>query len=308
MDKTNRILFKQPDLKRLIDEFTVVDMHMHTKHSDGINSAKQIAAKAKEMGIGVAITDHNEIKGAVEIEKYNDLLTIPGIEATSREGTHLLVYFYEIEQLKEFFKDHVKPFMGNDLMSPLSLEMEELIKRARKFKTVIIAPHPYAVTYTGICNAHFSDDRLCQVLDKIDGVEVINSENVKKWNLKSAVLGFNLDKCITGGSDGHTLFHLGKVVSYAKCENTRKAFLDAVKKKQNKVIGKEIDILRKVTVNSFKLKTTLKNYPDVIEKNLHYNLTFLNSKRRKLTAKMKKLRYQMGFNNSSNNSSNNNNQ
>ena len=35
----------------------------------------------------------------------------------------------------------------------------------------------------------------------VDGVEVINSENLNRWNMKSTVLGFNLSKIITGGSD-----------------------------------------------------------------------------------------------------------
>ena len=56
-----------------------------------------------ELGIGIAITDHNEIKGAVAIDEYKDLLTIPGIEITSAEGSHLLVYFYNINELKIFF-------------------------------------------------------------------------------------------------------------------------------------------------------------------------------------------------------------
>jgi hypothetical protein len=96
----------------------------------------------------------------------------------------------------------------------------------------------------------------------VDGVEVINSSNLKKWNLRCALLGFNLDKAITGGSDGHSIKHMGRAVSVADCQPDPRAFLDALKKKQNKVIGKEIDILRKVTSNGLKLRTNLKNYPD----------------------------------------------
>ena len=122
----------------------------------------------------------------------------------------------------------------------------------------------------------------------IDGVEVINSGNLKKWNLKCALLGFNLNKSITGGSDGHTLVYLGKVVSYAQCKNTRKAFLDAVRKKQNKVIGKEINMLRKVTSNGRKIKTGLKNYPDLVEKNLKYGYTVINLKSKRLKDNVKR--------------------
>jgi hypothetical protein len=122
----------------------------------------------------------------------------------------------------------------------------------------------------------------------VDGVEVINAGNLKKWNLQSAVLGFNLEKAITGGSDGHTLKQMGRVVSYAECKKDRKEFLDAVKKKRNKVIGKEINMLRKVTTNGFKLKTSLKNYPDLVEKNLKYGYTVINSKSKSLRDRVKR--------------------
>jgi len=88
--------------------------------------------------------------------------------------------------------------------------------------------------------------------------------------------------------DGHRLRHIGKVVSYAFCENNREAFLDAVKNKQNKVIGKEINILRKVTSSSFKLKANLKNYPDIVEKNFRYSYTVINSKSKKLRDNIKR--------------------
>ncbi len=71
---------------------------------------------------------------------------------------------------------------------------------------------------------------------------------------------------------------MGKAVSVADCAPDPRAFLDALKKKQNKVIGKEIDILRKVTSNGFKLRTNLKNYPDLVEKNLKYSYQVINSK------------------------------
>ena len=73
MDTTNRIQFKKPNLPELIRQYTVVDLHFHTHYSDGNNSIEEIAKQAGKLGIGVAITDHNEIKGAVEIDSYKNL-------------------------------------------------------------------------------------------------------------------------------------------------------------------------------------------------------------------------------------------
>ncbi len=287
MDKTNRIRFETPDIPNLARQYAVVDMHFHTCHSDGRDTVRQVVKRARQLGIGIAITDHNEISGALEIDQCKDVLSIPGIEVTSREGSHLLVYFYNVESLTHFYNQAIYPYRGNDSMSSIPLPMEAIIEKAREFKTVVILPHPYCAAYTGVCNPQFSAQRQKRIFDLVDGVEAINSENLKKWNLRCAVLGFNLNKSIVGGSDGHALYQIGKVVCYAECSQTREAFLDAVKNKQNKVIGKEIDIFRKVTSNGMRLRTNLRNYPDLIEKNLRYSYTFLNSKSKKLREDIK---------------------
>jgi len=275
---SHKILFERPNLDELTQQYAVVDLHFHSKYSDGKNTVSSIAKRALELGIGIAITDHNEIKGAVEIDRYRGILNIPGIEVTSREGTHLLIYFYDIKSLKRFYKKDVQPNMGHDIMSSTRLEMEEIIRRARAFETIVVFPHPYSATFTGIQNTYFSEDRLERLFEMVDGIEVINAENLTKWNLRSALLGFNLDKGITGGSDGHRLPQMGRAVCYAPCKKDRRAFLDAIKGRQTRVVGKEIDIIRKVRSNGVKLRTNIKNYPDLVEKNLKYSYSVINSK------------------------------
>ena len=288
MIDNHRIQFERPNLTELKKENTVVDLHFHSHYSDGFNTVKAIAKKAYDLGIGIAVTDHNEIRGAVEIDTYRDIFSIPGIEVTSSEGTHVLIYFYHIDNLEKFYTYDVIPYMGNDIMSSTGLPMEEIINRARKFKTVIIFPHPFCGVYTGIQNSYFPEDRLQHVLAAVDGVEVINSENMNKSNLRSALLGFNLGKGITGGSDGHRISQMGKVVTYAACKSSRKAFLDAIKKKKTKVVGKEIDLIRKVTSNGVKLRSNIKNYPDLVEKNLKYSYTVINTKSKEIKENMKR--------------------
>jgi predicted metal-dependent phosphoesterase TrpH len=282
MDNLNKITFEKPDLTDLTRHYTVADLHFHTHFSDGMNSVKAIAKRAETLGIGIAITDHNDIRGAVEIGNFKQILSIPGIEITSREGTHLLVYFYDTKSLKTFYREDLKPYMGSGIMSSTLLEMEDLIRRARKFKTVVVFPHPYCAAYTGVQNLQFPKERLDKLFQMVDGVEVLNAGNLKKWNLQCAVLGFNLGKSIVGGSDGHSLSHMGRAVTYADCKNTRKDLLDAIRKKETKVIGKEINFIRKVTDNSRKLQHNFKHYPSLMEKNLRYGCTVINSKSRNI--------------------------
>jgi predicted metal-dependent phosphoesterase TrpH len=288
INNTYKIRFERPHLDELTAKFTVVDMHFHSHYSDGLNRISTIADRARDLNIGVAITDHNEIQGAVELDNYKDILSIPGIEVTSAEGTHILIYFYDIESLKVFYENDIRPHMGSELMSSIAFKMEEIVRRARFFKTIIIFPHPYAGVYTGISNRYFPEERLQPILDLIDGVEVINAENLNKWNLRSALLGFNLNKCITGGSDGHRLVQMGKAVSFAACKPNRKAFLNAVKKKKNMVIGKEIDIIRKVTSNGVKLPANIRNYPDIVEKNIKYGYTVINNRSKEIKKNFKR--------------------
>jgi predicted metal-dependent phosphoesterase TrpH len=255
-----------------------VDLHFHSRYSDGSNSIRDIAGYAKQLGIGIAVTDHNEISGAVEIDGYADVFSIPGIEVTSTEGAHILIYFYHIDQLQEFYLKDVQPFKGSDVMSSTALTMEEIVVKAKAYQSVIIFPHPNCAVYTGVCNPYFTEERLQSLFDMVDGVEVINSGNLNKLNLKCALLGFNLGKSMTGGSDGHLLKHMGRAVTYARCAPERQSFLDAVKHKRSKVVGKEVDLFRKVTSNGFKLKSGARNCSDLFEKNLKYGYTVIHGK------------------------------
>ena len=283
-DSFHRIVFERPRLEDLVSRYAVVDMHFHSHLSDGHDSIEDIAGRALELGIGIAVTDHNSIHGAVEIDRFKTVFSIPGIELTSYEGTHVLVYFYEIKSLLRFYSRDVQPYMGAEVMSSLSLELEEIIRRARRFETVIIFPHPYSGSYTGLHNPYFRKERFARMLDLADGVEVINSENLNKWNLRSALLGFNLSKAITGGSDGHRLMQMGRVVTTADCAWRRRSFLDAVKRRKARVIGKEIDIIHKMTSNGSKLRSSMRHYPDLVEKNLR----FLNTTSRLIRENVKR--------------------
>jgi hypothetical protein len=200
-----------------------------------------------------------------------------------------LVYFYEIDELRRFFEYEVAPFRGLSIMSSLALPMHELIARARRYNSVIIFPHPYCAMYTGVCNLHFSEGQRHHLFSQVDGVEVINANLLSKWNLKCTVLGFNLRKTMVGGSDGHALSHMGHAVSYARCAGTRHDFLDALRMKSNRVVGKEIPLLRKVTSNSLKFRTNLCICDEMLEKNIRYGCKAINIKSRLIRSNIQRL-------------------
>jgi hypothetical protein len=232
--------------------------------------------------------DHNDIRGALELDLHEDIFSIPGIEITSAEGSHLLVYFYKIEELKCFYDLHVSPHMGNGVMSSLTLTMAEIIQRARQHECLIIFAHPYCALYTGICNLQFTPNQQEELFGMVDGVEVINASNLNRWNLKCALLGFNLGKAMVGGSDGHALNHMGRSVTYAPVPRNRRAFLDALRGQDNQVVGKEITLLRKVTSNSMKLRSNISNCPNLMEKHFRYGCKAINCKSQNLRSGLKR--------------------
>jgi len=278
MPDSNKIFFEKPNIALLRKDHAVFDMHFHTCHTDGRDTVQMIAARARALGIGIAITDHNDIRGALEMNQYKDVPSIPGIEITSREGTHILVYFNQVLHLKKFYSKYIKPLLGSDIMSSTRLSMEEIVHCAKLFPSVTIFPHPYCVAYTGICNLNFEQTRLERLLESVDGIEVINAGNIHRWNLRCALLGVNLKKAITGGSDGHSLYHMGKVVTYAACEKSGPAMLDAVKDGRSCVVGKEINLFRKVAASSAKLNIPASAYPERLGKNIRYSYRVIHVK------------------------------
>ena len=59
IDPRHRIVFERPHLQDLTRDYAVMDMHFHSELSDGRASIEDIARRAMELGIGVAVTDHN---------------------------------------------------------------------------------------------------------------------------------------------------------------------------------------------------------------------------------------------------------
>ncbi|MCX6699838.1 MAG: PHP domain-containing protein [Methanomicrobiales archaeon] len=68
---------------------------------------RQVFAQTDEKnGFGCAVTDHNEVSGALAAcRERDDLLVIPGIEISTCVGPHILVYFYDPHDLDDFFQE-----------------------------------------------------------------------------------------------------------------------------------------------------------------------------------------------------------
>ena len=83
----------------------LADLHVHSNHSDGIFSPRQLVEMALEKGLsGIALTDHDTVGGNKEFAsagKGKDIVCIPGVEvSTDYRGyeLHLLGYFVPIDK------------------------------------------------------------------------------------------------------------------------------------------------------------------------------------------------------------------
>ncbi len=107
----------------------LADLHIHTIYSyDGTATVPAVLRRAREIGLDViAITDHDEIGGALEaikIAPHYGVEVIPGIEITTAEGDLLALFITE------------KVDAG--------LSLIETVLKVRELGGVCIAPHPMA--------------------------------------------------------------------------------------------------------------------------------------------------------------------
>src|SRR3989338_3827752 len=133
-----KIDFLEHDIKKLKSEgYLLVDMHIHTASShDCSTSLSSILDKAKSLGIGIAITDHNIISSALKAtDNIENVFAIPAIEVYAKYDHHILFYFYNTKELVRFYEKEVK----NNFARKTA---EELIRLRKQYKCVVGLAHP----------------------------------------------------------------------------------------------------------------------------------------------------------------------
>lgn len=242
------IRYDTPDIARLrAAGYTAVDMHLHTCYSDGCPRIPDLLSYASKRGIGVAITDHNEISGALQaVSLSREELIIPGIELETREGPHLLIYFYTAGDLQDFFQDLNRERSRNTPELLENLPVSECLILAEPYDCLRIAAHPFG--YFGINRGVLKcmeKNMLPGVLSHLDGIEVICGGMTRNLNQKAIRYAEENPLPFTGGSDAHILSEVGSVVTGALA-GSGEEFLTAIKKRKNVVHGKPGSYYRKV--------------------------------------------------------------
>lgn len=257
----------------------VFDMHVHTRFSDSYSSVRKVMEKAEKLGIGLAITDHNEIRGVIRaLRVKSDVAVIPGIEVSVKEGPHVLVYFKTLEDLKDFYVKHIYRKKSKNPHTNTNLHMNELMRVCRNYDCLSSLAHPYSMAYAQVpknIKRGFLDPAF---LTDIDAIEAMNGAMSKKSNHNATLYAEKHDKAITGGSDAHSLFEVGKVVVYAEAKDTAD-FLDKVKAKQAFIVGKPIGKVKKIPTIAktaqkhmrYLIPTLKHGYDEIIIRNTRYH-------------------------------------
>jgi predicted metal-dependent phosphoesterase TrpH len=176
----------------------IADLHLHTIYSyDGTASLAAVLNRAKQIGLDViAITDHDEIRGALkalDLAPNYGVEVIPGIEITTADGDLLALFITE------------KVDAG--------LSLVETVLRVRELGGICIAPHPMA---GGMGMKSLKARTILKALRNprvaytLIGIETYNGTAIDRIsNHYANILASRLHIAKTGSSDAHTIDTLG---------------------------------------------------------------------------------------------------
>ena len=203
------------------------DFHTHTKYSsDGYIEPKMLVKVAKKSGLsGIAVTDHNTIKGGLTAKKYENF----GIEVIV--GSEVLTDKGEVIGL----------FLTEEIKSTSFLDVVNEIKAQ---SGVVVLPHPFdrirsTSIHPGPQDASF-----------IDSVEVFNSRCVRRiYNEKATNFAAENGLNIIAGSDAHFENEIGNAGVKTKTEDIKEAVLNG----DFTVFGSRSNIINPITTKILKM-------------------------------------------------------
>jgi hypothetical protein len=203
------------------------DFHTHSKYSiDGYIDPKIIVKIAAKVGLsGIAVTDHNTIKGGIVAKKYenNDIEVIVGSEILTDKGEIIGIFLTEEIKSKHFI---------------------DVIDEIKAQNGIVVVPHPFdAIRNTSIhpnsADAHF-----------IDSVEVFNSRCMRQiYNELARIYATDNDLNIIAGSDAHFENEIGNAGVRTESDNIKEAVFNG----DFSVFGKRSNIINPVTTKLLKI-------------------------------------------------------
>jgi glycosyltransferase involved in cell wall biosynthesis len=207
-----------PQLRKKLGsrDFIHVDLHMHTDHSpDCATPVDALLETAKRVGLGaIAITDHNEISGALEArERANGIKVIVAEEVKTADQGEVIGLFIE-EKI------------------PRGMTLQETIAEIRRQGGLVYVPHPFDRMHAVPDYEHLLD-----VVEDIDAMEVFNPRVAfAAFNEEAARFAAKYRIVAGAGSDSHVAQGLGSVKIRMRDFDGPEEFLESLR---------DADIVRK---------------------------------------------------------------
>ena len=191
------------------------DLHVHTNASmDGIVPPKKLVELARKRVDGIAITDHNTMKGWEQVRHVKEFHIIPGMEIKIKEEGKTIG-----DILALFLKEEVK-----------SRSLYEVIDEIRSQDGIIAVAHPFRSKKPFLM--------IDEIREKIDAIEVFNArclnDEVNETALNYAKKN---DLAFVAGSDAHTPWEIGRAYTTADVSDIEE-LRKAIKKKQTLFKGR----------------------------------------------------------------------
>ena len=208
------------------------DLHMHTDHSpDCATPVRTLLETAVERGLGaIAITDHNEVSGALEAREIAEEVGIKIIVAEEVKTAH------QGEVIGLFIEEKIDRGMS----------LAETIAEIRRQGGLIYVPHPFDRMHSVPDYEH-----LLEVVEEIDILEVFNPRiAVNSFNEEAVRFARKYDIVPGAGSDSHVAQGLGSVMIRLQDFEGPEEFLesmraaDIVRKHKNMVYVQTLKFLQ----------------------------------------------------------------
>jgi predicted metal-dependent phosphoesterase TrpH len=172
-----------------------VDLHMHTDHShDCATPVEVLLATARERGLGaIAVTDHNEISGALAAR---ELAREMGV------GVKVIVG----EEVKTAEEGEVIGLFIEELI-PRGMSLQETVAEIHRQGGVVYVPHPFDRLHAVPDYEH-----LLKIVSDVDAIEVFNPRvAIGAFNDEAARFAAKYRIVAGAGSDSHVAQGLGSV-------------------------------------------------------------------------------------------------
>ncbi len=182
-----------------------VDLHMHTDHSyDCATPVEVLLASAREQGLGaIAVTDHNEISGALEARRQAAAFDRSGPHPPGRGSNLKVIVGEEVKTAGE--GEVIGLFIEEKI--PRGLSLRETIAEIKRQGGLVYVPHPFDRMHSVPDYEH-----LLEVLDEVDAIEVFNPRvAIGSFNEEAARFAAKYRLPAGAGSDSHVAQGLGSV-------------------------------------------------------------------------------------------------